>query len=269
MTLPNWAREPLVHFLVAGIVIYALLVWRGDNVDPASRSITVDREQQAQIALVFERTMSRSPTDAELDAQIERYVRDEVLYREALRLGLDQDDAVVRRRMSQKMDILASAQAETAQPSEETLRAHYEANPQAFASDVRYTLDQLWFEDQSTAVRVLGELSSSDNWQALGERISLPASISEMPRQDVADRFGMQFAQNLDTLETGDNWQGPVGSGLGWHLIRLRAREAAEVPPFEDIQQDVEDHWRTQTIAQRKADAYQLLRDAYDVTIER
>ena len=82
---------------------------RGGDVDPASRSIVIDREQQAQIALVFERTMNRPPTDAELDAQIERFIRDEVLYREALRLGLDQGDAVVRRRMAQKMDILASS----------------------------------------------------------------------------------------------------------------------------------------------------------------
>ena len=129
MRFPSWTREPLVHFLVAGVAIFALLAWRGADVDPASRSIAIDREQQARIALVFERTMNRAPTDAELDAQIERYIRDEVLYREALRLGLDRGDAVVRRRMAQKMDIIASSQAEAEQPSDEALQKHYDSNP--------------------------------------------------------------------------------------------------------------------------------------------
>ncbi len=269
MTLPNWAREPLVHFLVAGIVIFALLAWRGGDVDPASRTIEVDREQQAQIALVFERTMNRAPTDAELDAQIEGYVRDEVLYREALRLGLDQGDAVVRRRMAQKMDILASSQAETVEPSEETLRAHYDANPQAFASDVRYTLDQLWFEDRKGAERALTYVETADDAFQLGQRISLPPSVDAMTSKELADRFGMQFAQNLDGLEPGENWQGPVGSGLGWHLVRLRVRDASKVPPFENVRSDVEDHWRTQTIARRKEEAFQLLRDSYKVTVKK
>ena len=269
MTLPNWAREPLVHFLVAGIVIFALLAWRGGDVDPASRTIEVDREQQAQIALVFERTMNRAPTDAELDAQIEGYVRDEVLYREALRLGLDQGDAVVRRRMAQKMDILASSQAETVEPSEETLRAHYDANPQAFASDVRYTLDQLWFEDRKGAERALTYVETADDAFQLGQRISLPPSVDAMPSKELADRFGMQFAQNLDGLEPGENWQGPVGSGLGWHLVRLRVRDASKVPPFENVRSDVEDHWRTQTITRRKEEAFQLLRDSYKVTVKK
>ena len=268
MTLPSWAREPLVHFLVAGVVIYALLAWRGGDVDPASRSIEVDREQQAQIALVFERTMNRAPTDAELDAQIERYVRDEVLYREALRLGLDQNDAVVRRRMAQKMDILASSQAETVQPSEETLRTHYDANPQAFASDVRYTLDQLWFEDRKSAERALTQVETAADALTLGQKISLPPSVDAMSSKELADRFGLQFLQNLDSLEPDANWQGPIGSGLGWHLVRLKVRDASEVPPFEEIQADVEDHWRTQTIAQRKEEAFQLLRDSYEVTVE-
>ena len=269
MTLPNWAREPLVHFLAAGLVIYALLAWRGGDVDPASRTIDVDREQLAQISLVFERTMNRSPTDAELDAQIERYIRDEVLYREALRLGLDQDDAVVRRRMAQKMDILASSQAETVQPSVGTLRAHYDANQQAFASDVVYSLDQLWFEDRQAAERALLQAGGAADWRKLGESISLPPSVEGMDGEELADRFGLQFVQNLSALEVASEWQGPVGSGFGWHLVRLTAREPSKVPPFEEIQSDVEDHWRTQTIAERKEAAYKLLRDSYKVTTAR
>ena len=103
MKLPGWTREPLVHFLVAGALVFAFFALRGNEVDPASRVIDVDRETQAQIALGFERMMSRPPTDAELAGLIENYVHDEVLYREAIRLGFDRDDAIVRRRLAQKI----------------------------------------------------------------------------------------------------------------------------------------------------------------------
>lgn len=138
MTLPAWTREPLVHFLVAGFVLFVALTWSsGGAVDPASRVIDVDRETQAQLSLQFERTMGRAPTDAELDGAIERYVRDEVLYREAIRLGLDQGDAVVRRRLVSKMDLSASAAAEAAEPTDEALRTFYNANRDRYADNGR------------------------------------------------------------------------------------------------------------------------------------
>lgn len=269
MTPPRWTREPLVHFLLAGALIYALFAWRGEEADPASRSITVDRAQQAQLVLVFERTMGRAPTDAELDAQIERFVRDEVLYREALRLGLDQGDAVVRRRMAQKMDMLASARAEAAQPSETELRDWYRRHRGKFAQDASYAFDQLWFDSEAAAQAARTLLPGAAGWQELGQPISLPPSVSAMPEAEVRDRFGIQFAQGLERLEPGERWQGPIPSGLGWHLVRLERRDAGSTPPFEDVRAAVENDWRTATIAARKDAAYRLLRDDYTVKVER
>lgn len=269
MNLPDWMREPLVHFLVAGALIFGLFSLQGEDVDPASRTIEVDRETQAQIALGFERLMSRPPTDAELDGQIERYVREEVLYREALRLGLDADDAIVRRRLAQKMDMLAGARAETEQPSEETLQQWLAQNPERFASDTRYSLDQLWFAEESSATAAQSRLARTEDWQSLGERISLPASLENEPRDEVLDRFGVRFAAAIDELEAGDTWQGPVASGLGWHLVRLREKTASSVPPLSEIREHVENDWRSKTIDQRREDAYHVLREAYTVTIDR
>ena len=269
MNLPDWTREPLVHFLVAGALIFALFSLQGEEIDPASRTIDIDRETQAQIALGFERLMSRPPTDAELDAQIERYVREEVLYREALRLGLDADDAIVRRRLAQKMDMLASARAETEQPSEATLQEWLEQHPERFASDTRYSLDQLWFAEETAARSVQGSLSGATDWQSSGERISLPSSLENEPRRELLDQFGAQFVSAIDGLELGDAWQGPVTSGLGWHLVRLRDRSASSIPALSDIREDVENDWRSRTIDRRRDEAYQLLREAYTVSIER
>lgn len=269
MNFPGWTREPLVHFLVAGALIFAFFTWRGVEPDPASRSIDIDREVQAQIAIGFERLMGRAPTDAELDAQIDRYVREEVLYREALRLGLDQDDAIVRRRLAQKMDLLASAQAETAQPSEEVLRQWYDDHPERFSDEVRYTLDQVWFAKENAAQTALGRIADADIWREIGGEISLPPSLENADRTEVTRGFGEVFVQQLMQLEPDEEWQGPLRSGLGWHLVRLRAVEASQPLPFDEYRDEVLDDWRSATIAERREEAYRVLRDAYQVEIDR
>lgn len=267
MTLPGWTREPLVHFLIAGMLIYALFAWRGEEADPASRFITVDREQQAQLALVFERTMGRAPTDAELDAQIERFVREEVLYREALRLGLDREDAVVRRRMAQKMDMLASARIEATTPDEAELRRWYQQNGARFAQDASYSFDQLWFDSEKAAKVAQAKIARGAEANGLGQPISIPRSVKAMPSAEVLSRFGIQFMEELGRLDAGQGWQGPVPSGLGWHLVRLDRREVGQVPPFEEVRGAVLDDWRISSIAARKDAAYQVLRGAYSVKV--
>jgi hypothetical protein len=266
--LPGWTREPLVHFLVAGALVFAFFSMRGNEVDPASRVIDVDRETQAQIALGFERMMSRPPTDAELSGLIENYVHDEILYREAIRLGFDRDDAIVRRRLAQKMDMAASARAETERPSDATLRDWYTKHSAKFSEETKYSFDQLWFEKEEEASSGLAQLRGGSDWHQLEGGISLPPSVEQDPRNKVLSEFGELFVAGLDELEPDGDWYGPLPSGFGWHLVRLRARDPGKVPPLEQVREDVEDDWRSATIADRRDKAYQVLRDAYRVEIE-
>ncbi|MCB2088771.1 MAG: peptidylprolyl isomerase [Sphingomonadaceae bacterium] len=270
MKLPNWAgrawlRDPLTHFLLAGFLVFAFFQLRGEPVDPASRTIEVTREQQAQLAVQWEQTMQRPPTDAELDLLTEQWIREEVLYREALRLGLDVDDAVIRRRLVQKMDFIAASQAETAVASDADLEAWLKAHPERFSSDPRYTLDQLWFEQESSAQAALAQLRGGADWKQLGERISLPPSLADTNRIALAGQFGQDFAKRLDALEPGTQWQGPVPSGFGYHLVRLTSRSAGKVPPLAEIREAVAADWRANTGKERQEEAYQLLRDAYTI----
>lgn len=262
MTLPGWAREPLVHFIALGALLYVALTWGGTPVDPASRVIVVGEQEQAQIALAFERTMARAPTDAELDTAIERYVRDEVLYREALRLGLDQDDAVVRQRLVTKMDMSASLAAETAEPDEAVLRAFYDANVARYAGERRVTFEQKFFASEAEARAALA------NGEVEGEPISLPRSMSEASTREVRNRFGEEFARELAAMRIDAGWQGPIRSGFGWHLIRL-TRVRAEPGAFEAVRERVENDWRNAEIAARKERAFEVLRGAYRVEIDR
>lgn len=269
MTLPNWLREPLVHFLIAGAALFVFFVWKGEPADPASREITVTQEDRARLALQWERTMQRPPTDGELDSLTQTWLREEVLYREALRLGLDRDDAVVRKRLANKMDYLATSVAETAQPSDQTLESWLAGNPQRFAEDTTYSFDQLFFSDKADAESALSKLSAGEDWRAIGEAISLPRSVEQSMASDVEKRFGIAFLERVNANEPLADWVGPTPSGFGWHLIRLRERTVGEVPRLTDIRDGVENDWRNQTLAQRRDDAYQVLRDAYKVEIQK
>ena len=262
MTLPGWTREPLIHFLALGALVYLALTWGGTPVDPASRVIAVGPEQQAQIALSFERTMGRAPTDAELDAGIEKYVRDEVLYREALRLGLEDDDAVVRQRLISKMDMSAGFGAQAGEPGDAVLRAFFEANLARYAGPAAVSFDQLFFDSQADASAALIAGPQA------GQRIDLPASVEDMPMREVQSRFGELFARTLTPLEPGDDWQGPLPSGFGWHLVRLRDRELGEAD-FDSLRERVLNDWRNAEIAARQQRAFATLREAYRIEIER
>ncbi|MEP2735564.1 MAG: peptidylprolyl isomerase [Erythrobacter sp.] len=269
-----WLKEPLVHFLIGGLAIYLLFAWRGEPVDPASRSLDVSREDQAQLSLAFEKTMGRAPTDAELDRQVQKFVREEVLYREALRLGLDVNDGVVRRRMAQKMDLIAGAQAETAQPSNQALEEWYDAHPERFADDAKYTFDQIFKTDLAGAkmlVEILKKGSESNDFTALSDPISLPKTVENMSRKEVLDRFGEQMLRNVDKMQPNSAWEGPIQSGFGFHLVRLKKREVSKPAPFDELSDTaklkLENDWRTSTIADRKKRGYTILREAYEIEI--
>ena len=266
MKLPNWTREPLVHFVAMGAVLYIGLTWGGTPPDPSSRVISVDASEKEKIAESWTLTMGRSPTDAELDLAIDAFVREEVLYREALRLGLDEGDSIVRRRLVSKMDLSASLAAETAEPTDAILRAFFEENADRYATagaaDTSLSFDQALFATEAGARAALARGDDT------GDATSLPGSVDGDAMRDVEARFGMQFAQGLSALEPSDDWQGPVRSGFGWHIVRLRERQIAE-PNFEALRATLANDWRTEQISTRKERAYEVLSSAYRIDIDR
>jgi len=266
--MQNWLKEPLLHFLVGGALLFVFFAWQGEPVDPASREISIGPQELSAIASGFEQQMGRAPTDSELDRLTERFVREEVLYREALRLGLDQDDAIIRRRLAQKMDLIASAQAEAAIPSEKELEAWLQAHPTRFSKDPKFTFEQVWFAEHKQGLKGHKALQEWARPLKQAAKIDLPGQVYDMPRGEVLDRFGQQFVRELESLEPGDQWQGPIPSGLGWHAVLLRKTEAQELPALETVRDKVEADWRLATAAKREEQAYQMLRDAYSVEIK-
>lgn len=265
-------KEPLVHFLLAGLALFLFFAWRGDAVDPESRTITITEAQVERLAASWAQTWQRPPTQAEIDGLIRDHVKEEVYYREGMRLGLDQDDTIIRRRIRSKMEFLASSELENEEPGDATLQAMLDKNPQVYAADARTSFDQIYLAAQdeaaarTRATQMLAALGTGADWQKLGDAISLPRSPENVDRARIAADFGDDFAAALAGLKPGA-WTGPVSSGFGLHLIRIRSVQASTKPKLADVRQRLENDWRAQTVKAREAKAYQALLDGYTIKI--
>ena len=263
----RWLREPLVHFLLAGLAVFGMASLRDAPVDPASRTIIITEEQVGRLAARWQAAWRRAPTPRELDALIRDHVKEEVYYREARRLGLDEDDPIIRRRLRAKMEFLAVAAAENAVPSDAALQAWIDRNPVRYSTDPRYSFDQIYLgPDADAAAATLAQLRGGANWRGVGERISLPRTMEAAEATQVARQFGDAFAAALADLPV-DDWHGPIASGFGAHLVRLRLVRAGAPPRLADVRQRAENDWRAATLAAREARAYQALLDGYMIKI--
>ena len=266
-----WLREPLLHFLLIGALVYAQLAGRPP--DPGERRIVVSEALVERLAERFGDSFRRAPSRDELDGLIRSYVQDEVYYREALRLGLDRDDEVVRMRLRNKMVALATGETETMTPSDAQLQALLDKDPARYAREVNYDFEQVYLGDDSPQVRggtaaVLERLRRGADPLAQSRLLPIPLSFADAPISDISGQFGDGFAEQLRKLPEGQ-WSGPVESGLGLHLVRVSRRSVPAPPRLSEVRQRVENDWRSAAITAAEHKAYRALLQGYDVVIER
>ena len=261
-------REPLVHFLLAGAAVFWVLSGRAP--DLGERRIVVDKAVVGALVERFYGSFHRLPTPDETDGMIRDYVADQVYYREALRLGLDKDDEVVVRRMRRKLESLAVADAESAEPSDSQLQALIDKDPARYSEDPRTSFEQVYLgadtpDNRARANTTLVDLRTGK--AVSGAAAPLSAKLDAAPASDISGLFGDEFTLALKDLPTGQ-WQGPIASGLGLHLVRVSAREAPSKPSLDKVRQRVTNDWRSAAIARAQADAYTKMLGGYDVKIE-
>lgn len=265
-------REPLTHFLLAGLAMFLFFAWRGNAVDPASRTIIVDEAQVERLAAIWTQTWQRPPRGVEIDGMIRDYIKEEIYNREAIRLGLDQDDIVIRRRLRSKMEYLEGAAVENSIPSDATLQKWLDSHAAQYASDARFSFDQIYLGEggladaRRRADAIRGDLTSGRAWNRLGERISLPISMETAATSEIDRQFGDKFTAELARIKPG-TWSGPVASGFGYHLVRVRQIAPGKAVRLSDVRQSVENDWRAATLKDRQARAYQALLDGYSIRI--
>jgi hypothetical protein len=272
MNMGRILREPLLHFLLLGALLFWLYGALNRGALDAPREIVVDRAQVEAIAAQFQRSWQRPPTAQELQGLIDRWVRDEVYYREGLAQRLDRDDPLVRRRVVQKLTAMADAQT-TAEVGEAELQAWLAAHPDDYRMEPRYALRQVFFDPARRGQRLHADVATAraalarDSRAAFGDATMLPDTLDAAPASDVERVFGRDFAAAVAALPVG-GWQGPIASGYGVHLVELRSREPGRVPALAEVRVAVErDLLRARADESGEA-LYQSLRQRYAVRIE-
>jgi len=246
-------KEPLLHFLLLGALLFAVSGATGPGDSGASdRQIVVSEGRIAQLAEIFGKTWQRPPTADELKGLIDDFILEEIYYREALAMGLDRDDTVIRRRMRQKIEFLTDDAAALVEPDEEELEAYLAANAERFRRDNRYTFRQVYINPERHA-------DGLDDYVA--------RQLAASPSRVVDSTFGTGFSGELDKLEPG-SWQGPVKSGLGLHLVLLESATAGSVPKLDAIRRTVEREWANDKRQDSRKEFNDKLLENYEVVIE-
>lgn len=270
--LKRLLREPLLHFAVIGVILFGISVaWKKS--EPSPSVIALSEGDIKNLAQLFERTWRRPPTAQELNGLIAGRVREEVLYREAQALGLNNDDPVIRQRMVQKIDFLTDDLAARRDPTDAELQTFLDQNIKDYEIEPRLSLRQVFFKAERSgeavkddAAAALIQLKSGAAPDTLGDTTILPLTINNEPPSTIARQFGRQFADAISdaTLNT---WLGPIRSAYGSHLVLVTARTPARKPALADVRKAVERDWRTaQRLAARDA-FYARLRQKYQVTV--
>jgi hypothetical protein len=276
--LTNLTREPLVHFLVLGAGVFGLFALVGDRSEIEPDEIVVGAGQIERMSQAWRKTRMRPPTQLELEGLIKDYIKEEIYYREALTLGLDQDNAVIRRHLRQKMEFLSEDIASQTEPDDGALQAFLDANPDKFRTDLRVSFQHVYFSwdkrGDSAAVdarQVLATLDGSESYDdisEMGDALPLPQAVDLYPLREVASLFGREFAQQLTILDVG-RWQGPIASGFGVHLVYVGERIDASLPQLDEIRDTVVREWREEQRQSVNQVFYETLRTGYSVVIER
>lgn len=267
--------EPFVQFIILGGLLFVLVSYYQQKKETASRNIIVDNERIRLMLLNYKTQTGNLPTKKQLDAFIENYIKEEISFREAKRMGLDKDDEIIRRRLTQKFEFLQTDLEDIAPPSEADLKQFYAGNPALFSNNTSVSFSHIYFSaDQISnaaaeqkALSVLRELQQTSLTRApeKGDRFPLQYDYTEQTKLDVQQNFGSN--KMTDELFEGplNVWLGPVQSGYGWHLIYIIKRETAAELPFEEVRDDVKMKWMDSAKSAHNQKLFEQLSKKYNI----
>ena len=265
-------REPLLHFLVIGAALFGVYQWAIGG-ESAQDEIVVSAGQIASLEAIFSQTWQRPPTAKETQALVDEYIRDEVLYREGVAMGLDRDDAIVRRRIRQKMEFVADLSADVP-PTDAELRAFVADHPDRFSGEPRVSFEQVYLpagaqaakEEEVERLRLALNAGTADASTA-GSPFLAGSDFRDLTSSDVARTFGVDFAAWVNDAAPGA-WQGPVTSGYGTHLVRVSERIEARELPFEQVRDAARREWLHARKVEANDALYEKLRSRYAIKVE-
>jgi len=276
----NILKEPLLHFLLIGVVLFLIFDWKGTPATlPEGQAlpeakIVVTREAISQVVDQFRKTWQRSPSKEETDALVEDLVRSEIYYREAIAMGLDRDDTVMKRRLRQKMEFILEDITTGMEPTDADLTAFMKKYPDRYLVDPQLSFRQVYVNAdkrgknaEADARQILAQLTAGIDPETVGDLFLLEPAIRLYPLWDINKLYGEQFGRSLLGLKPG-KWVGPVRSGYGLHLVFVDKRVGGRLPALKEVRETVQRDLLVERQKELKDAAYAKIRGRYAVTVE-
>jgi parvulin-like peptidyl-prolyl isomerase len=271
-------REPLVQFLLIGAVLFGLYRLPGRDSVPASNSrITIGAGEIEQLRAMFMKQRQRPPTEEELRELIDASVQEEVLYREALAMGLDRDDTIVKRRLAQKLEFLTEDLSDAGVPTEPQLAAYFAEHGERYQTPSRLSFVHVYFSTakrgQRTERDAKNELArlragvSASAAEEMGDMFLLDYAYKEVVPADIEKVFGEGFAEEVVKLPE-LQWHGPIVSGYGLHLVKVSERLTSRAAGLDAVREQVKRDWLDTQRRQIKEATFKKLRERYEVVVD-
>ncbi len=248
-TLIRFAKDPLLHFILAGAGIYLLFGWFGqsesDDAIENQNTIVITEGELDWLADSWQKRWNRPPTNEEMLGLVRAQLRETVLYREAISMGLDQDDTIIRRRLAQKLEFLAQDLIQPLPASDESLWAFFEKNLDRYRLPDLITFTHVFLDpdkrDEHTLedaeklkAQLIANATVPGENSELGDLFMLQNYYPERSEADISKLFGREFARSILELDS-EQWHGPVLSGYGTHLVYVHVRQQFPTPTFEQF----------------------------------
>ena len=275
-------KEPLFHFLLIGAALFLVYGWRSNSVSvpgrqagAATEKIVVTRDTLDRMNALFTKTWQRPPTEGEQKALVEDFVRNEIFYREAIAIGLDRDDEVIRRRLRLKMEFIFEDINSLAEPTDEDLIAFMKKHPEKYISETQVAFRQVFVSTEkrgkkaeTDARQFLAQLIEGVDPDSVGDPTLLNPEVQLATLSVIRKQFGDELSRNLLDLAPG-GWAGPIRSGFGLHLVFVRERLESRLPDLNEVRDRVKLDWAAEKQKEMKDAAYAKILKSYNVTVER
>ena len=271
-----WTREPLVQFMAIGFVLYLIFAWRGDT-GPGSYHIVITQGQVDALAAGFVGMWRRPPNGQELKSLVDDFVRQEIATREAMRMGLDRDDVVIRRRLRQKLEFLAEDISNASPPTDADLQTYLDEHPDKFRTEPAVAFRQVFLNptlrhaatanDAKVLLTRLSMAGADRSIETLGDPLMLPSDMPVSSRSEVSRLFGNAFADEVLKLTPG-RWSGPIESAYGIHLVFASEHVEGRLPLLAQIRPLVEREVLSERETRDLDAVYDDLLTRYQVTME-
>lgn len=275
MNLKTLLKDPFLHFIALGALIFLFVAVRGNGEGAVDRDIIVSAADVARLEALWQSQYSRPPSDDERAAIIDNHIREEVLFREAMSLDLGNDDIIVRRRLVQKFLFLSEDLIELATPGDGELDAWYEEHQARYLVSPQISFRHVYLSAEKRAGAARGDAAvmvarlqrEAGGWRALGDPFMLQREYAARKETEIAELFGSGFAGHMATLEEGA-WTGPVRSAYGWHAVQILKRAEQSLPALNDIRGEVLADYNAEKRDEANQAFYQAVRARYNVTLE-